>query len=67
MAAPEGGHRAKIPGWVVRDVELRLHRPLATRERDERFANGLVRLDRRHGPLDRPAVEEERHAASVVG
>ena len=30
VPAPEGGHRAKVPRRIVRDVDLGRHRPLAS-------------------------------------
>src|SRR3954453_16360316 len=58
MAVAQRGHRAEVARRVVRHVQLRLHRPLAARMRDERVANRLDRSRRRHGEVDVPRGED---------
>ena len=58
MASAERRHRAEVAGGVRVDVDLRRHRPLAVRVRDERIAHGLECALRRNGFLDGGAVEE---------
>ena len=52
VAAAERGHGAKVPGGIRRHVDLRRHRPLAARVRDERVAHRLERALRRDRSLD---------------
>ena len=42
MATAECRHRTEVAGRVVRDIQLRLHRPLAARVRHECVLNGVV-------------------------
>lgn len=59
----ERRHRAEVARRVVRDIELRLHRPLAARVGDERLAHGAVGCCGRDGGLDVPRAEERNHRA----
>ena len=61
MSRAERRHRAEVPGRVVRDVDLRRHRPLAARVCDERLAHRFDRALRRDRLLDAAAVEDRYH------
>src|SRR5260221_2204034 len=67
MSAPERRHCAEISRRIVRHVELWLHRPVVSRECDERLAHRDIRLRGRHRPLDGIPVEEERHKPIMDG
>ena len=68
VAAAERRHRAEVAGRVVRHVDLRLHRPLAAVVRDERLADGVVRLgiQARHGGARRPPRARRRERIDLV-
>ena len=59
MPAAERRHRAEVARGIVRDVDLRRHRPLAARMRDERVAHRVDRAVRRDRLLDVPRREDE--------
>ena len=63
VAAAEGRHRAEIARRVVRHVDLRRHRPVATMVGDERVTDGVVRVLRRDGGEHRRA-RDDRHRHS---
>jgi hypothetical protein len=66
MAAAQSRHRAKVAGGIVRHVDLRRHRPLALRVRDESVAHRLDRALRRHSLLDVPPREDGDPAHSAL-
>ncbi len=66
VTAAERGHRAEVPSGVVRDVELRLHRPVAARVGNERIPDGVIRRPRRDRRQDVASAEERNHRRSVV-
>ena len=64
VAAAERRHRAEVAGRVVRDVDLRRHRPLAAVVGDEGVADGVVGIQGRDGREDRLAREDGDHRSS---
>ncbi len=66
MAAAERGHGAEVAGRIVRDVQLRLHRPFAACVRHERVPNGVVGPFRRDCRLHVPRGEERDHRYRVL-
>ena len=62
VPSPERRHRAEVARRIVRDVDLRRHRPLAARVRDERRAH---RFDA-HAPVRPPARPGGRRRPDAV-
>ena len=58
MAAAERRHRAEVSGRVVRDVDLRRHRPLAACVSDECVAHGVDGALGRDRRFDGRAVQD---------
>ncbi len=67
VAVADGGHGAEVPGRVVRDVDLRRHRPRRSGMRLECGANRIVRVVWRDGPLDVGGSEDRDHRVSLRG
>src|SRR5262249_36887831 len=66
VTASERRHRAEVAGRIVRDVDLRRHRPLTAVVRDERLAHGLDRSRRRDGAKDVVRPEDGDRAQSAL-
>ena len=66
VPAAERRHRSEVPGRVVRDVDLRRHRPLAAVVGDERVAHGLHRRFGRDGAQHGLGVEDRNGAQSAL-
>src|SRR6185437_4074855 len=63
VAGSQRRHGAEVTGRIGGYVDLRRHRPLAARIRDERFANSLDRARGGDRGLDVPRREDRDHWA----